>query len=346
MCSPSATQEICRACLWYVTGPEGTGEYVLISTCASRGIRTRTASLTTCPPAGTTTEGFPAKVRGRRVPASAAAVSGPAETAIDACVRVSGARPKRLDRVTRARVPPAVVCTTFRTDRPASPAVSVPGSPPPGAVAQAVTQVPAEAGATGLPARRPPGPGCPVRAGRRRTPRRRSRRRRRGRPRPSRPAGPRIVRAALAGRRAGVRGAAPPCPRHGSCCSVLLGKREPRAAPSVAPWWVRAGRPGAGRGRRSSGRTRDRPRAGLRVVDPGGPGCRGRPGVPLGDVPGQSPRTDAGNSCSVPGVGQEGTMREGSPNGWSGWNGLRRRTPRTGTPPGSGPARAPPRTAR
>ncbi len=47
----------------------------------------------------------------------------------------------------RALVPPALVCTTLRTERPARPVASVPGSPATGAVAQAPTQVPVEAGA-------------------------------------------------------------------------------------------------------------------------------------------------------------------------------------------------------
>lgn len=69
---------------------------------------------------------------------------------------VSGACPYRLDRVTRALVPPVFACTTLRTDRPARPVASVPGSAPTGEAAQEPTQVPAEAGAADEPwGRRP-----------------------------------------------------------------------------------------------------------------------------------------------------------------------------------------------
>src|SRR5690606_31936416 len=58
-----------------------------------------------------------------------------------------------------------LVWTTLRTERPASPRISVPGSPRTGEVAQEPTQVPVEAGAAGLfwPPRpvRPPRPLVP-----------------------------------------------------------------------------------------------------------------------------------------------------------------------------------------
>ncbi len=50
----------------------------------------RAMSLITCPPAGITTRGLPRKVSRRMVSASAAAVSGPAARAMEACVMVSG----------------------------------------------------------------------------------------------------------------------------------------------------------------------------------------------------------------------------------------------------------------
>ena len=51
----------------------------------------------------------------------------------------------------RALVPPTLVCTTLRRERPARPWTAVPGSPLTGAADQVPTQVPAETGATALP---------------------------------------------------------------------------------------------------------------------------------------------------------------------------------------------------
>src|SRR6266536_117626 len=56
----------------------------------------------------------------------------------------------------RALVPPTLVCTTLRTDRPAMPNVSVPGSAPAGEADQEPTQMPVEAGAAELCGARPP----------------------------------------------------------------------------------------------------------------------------------------------------------------------------------------------
>ncbi len=116
----------------------------------------RATSLITWPPAGMITRASPPKVSARMVSATAAAVPGPAARAMEACVMVSGDWPYRLDRVTRAPVPPTEVCTTLRTERPAMPVVPVPGSAAAGAVAQAPTQAPVEAGATSPCGRRPP----------------------------------------------------------------------------------------------------------------------------------------------------------------------------------------------
>lgn len=59
----------------------------------------------------------------------------------------------------RALVPPTLACTTLRTERPAMPVVAVPGSAAAGAVAQAPTQVPVEAGAASPRGKRSPASG-------------------------------------------------------------------------------------------------------------------------------------------------------------------------------------------
>ncbi len=119
-------------------------------TSASAGIARRTASLSACCPGGTTTVVLPAKVSLRMVSATAAAVPVPAATAIVAWVIVSADWPYRLDSVIRALVPPTLVCTTLRTERPARPSTSVPGSAPTGEADQAPTQMPVDAGAARL----------------------------------------------------------------------------------------------------------------------------------------------------------------------------------------------------
>jgi hypothetical protein len=97
-----------------VTGPDFVGTYVVTSRLASAGTRRFTGSLSASAPAGTTTLPAPPNVSDRRVPGTA---SGPVPcTATVTCPKVRGEAPKAFERCTRARPPPALVCTTLRIE--------------------------------------------------------------------------------------------------------------------------------------------------------------------------------------------------------------------------------------
>ncbi len=118
----------------------------------------------------------------------------------------------------RALVPPMLVCTTLRTERPAMPVVSVPGSAAAGEVDQAPTHVPVEAGAASPRGKRPPASGVRSFAP----------------PSADTPAYMAAeiatIRVTIAASRARCLVGGAPRPRHdpGSCCAVLLGRGSPR----------------------------------------------------------------------------------------------------------------------
>lgn len=72
-----------------MTGPDWLGEYVVTSTSLPCGMTMRTASLSTCCPAGMMIAVLPPKVSRRMVSALAAAVSEATATAMEAWVTVS-----------------------------------------------------------------------------------------------------------------------------------------------------------------------------------------------------------------------------------------------------------------